>query len=389
MRLDSYLRNRLKHVSRHQVQKLIESGGVTINNRVAKASTTVHRSDILDVVLPPPPIHYLQPQAIDVNVLFEDEHFIVINKQAGLVVHPARSHLSGTLLNALAYHFKKESKVESHKSQVDAADHVDQSDRLSSVGAADCRPGIVHRLDKNTTGAMVVAKRDGAHWHLARQFEQKTALKVYLAVVHGQMDEPGGVIDEPIGKHPTIREAYAVRHDSSARNSVTLFRVRERYQGYCLVELELKTGRTHQIRVHLSYLGHPIAGDIVYGGEPIGAAELDAPPTPPGARRLVTYARTREEGLKVETAAAGRTDLILATPALHATLLTLKHPASRCDMTFTAPMHKSMARLVKELRRRPADGKVAEQGTWVKLGKVIRDSDGATERRSDEGEESG
>ena len=388
LRLDSYLRQRLKHISRHQIQKLIELGGVTINGGMAKASATVHQHDVLDVVLPPPPIHYLQPQAIDIEVLYEDEHFIVINKQAGLVVHPARSHLSGTLLNALAYHFQKKSKVVGRESpdesrmstastasspaNVDPEDPGDGVAGLSSVGAAGCRPGIVHRLDKNTTGAMVVAKRDGTHWYLARQFEKKTALKVYLALVHGQLEDTGGVIDEPIGKHPTIREAYAVRHDRAARASVTLYRVRERYHGYCLLELELKTGRTHQIRVHLSHLGHPIAGDIVYGGEPIGTAELEDPPTPPGARRLVTYARTREEGQKVESAAARRSDMILATPALHATILALKHPKSQQVMTFTAPMHESMARLVRKLRRRPIQADVATQGTWVQLEKVIR-----------------
>ena len=383
-RLDQYLRQRLKNISRHQVQKLIGLGGVAVNGRQAKASGTVHQGDVLDVILPPPPVQYLQPEPIDLDVVYEDEHFIVVNKQADLVVHPARSHLSGTLLNALAHHFTQtpdgNPPTERGRSQVDAATSsaVDsRSSALSSVGEDQCRPGIVHRLDKNTTGLIVVAKSDTAHWKIARKFENRSLLKSYLAVVHGQVELAGGVVDEPIGKHPTIREAYAVRHDSAGKPSVTLYRVRERYRGYTLVELELKTGRTHQIRVHMSYLGHPVTGDIVYGGDPISWQDLDAPPRPAGTHRFTTFARTKDEGHKIESQADERSDLIVRYPMLHAALLRFDHPITKQLMTFTAPLHEPMATLIHELRQRPTEGAVAPEGYCVNLQKVL--SSGPTE----------
>ena len=213
----------------------------------------------------------------------------------------------------------------------------------------------------------MVAKSDDAHWGIARQFADRTTLKAYLAVVHGNVDPPGGVIEFPIGKHPTIREAYAVRHDRNAKPAVTLYRVREQYRGYSLVELELKTGRTHQIRVHLSYIGHPIVGDIIYGGEPIGTSELDDPPVAAGFRRDLTFAREKEAGQRIEADALSRDDLILAHPALHAALLSFTHPATGQMVEFTAPLHEPMAGLVAELRRRRIDAPVADDGYWIDL----------------------
>lgn len=246
---------------------------------------------------------------------------------------------------------------------------------LSAVGAGEFRPGIIHRLDKNTTGCLVVAKTDVAHWRIARQFENRTVLKAYLAVVHGNFDTGGGVIEQPLGTHPTIRQAQAVRHDSSGKHSVTLYRVREQYQGYCLLELELKTGRTHQIRVHLSYLGHPVAGDIMYGGMPIGPAQLDDPPHVPGGRTHLNFAQDKTEGERLEALAAERRaagDMIIATPALHAALLGFEHPTQQRPVTFIAPMHAQMATLIAELRKRPADGPVAKSGYNVNLEEVIK-----------------
>ena len=199
-------------------------------------------------------------------------------------------------------------------------------------------------------------------------------LKAYLAVVHGNLDTAGGVIEQPIGKHPTIHEAQAVRHDSQSRRSVTLFRVREQYRGYCLVELELKTGRTHQIRVHMTYQGYPIAGDILYGGDPIGPGELDVPPVAPGSRKFLTFARPKAEGQRLEADAAQRLadgDLIIATPALHAGLLSFEHPIRQETVTFTAPLHEPMATLVRELRRRPGAGPVADSGYNLDLSAII------------------
>ncbi len=357
-RLDKFLQNRIKGFSRHQIQRLISLGGVSVNGKQPKASTKLKQGDCVEVLIPPRPAVNLEPEPIPLEILHEEPGFVVVNKQAGLIVHPARSHLNGTLLNALAYHFQQ-------NEQERAA--------LSEVGKEDARPGVIHRLDKNTTGVIIVAKQDEQHWKLAKQFEDRTNLKVYLAVVHGCPQPPGGVINEPIGKHPTIREAMAVRHDSTSRDSVTLYRVRERYKGYSLVELELKTGRTHQIRVHMSYIGHPLVGDIIYGGEPVGYPELDTPPHPAAARPHLTFARSKEEGQRMEAEAAQRDDMLMDTPALHAAMLRMKHPETNEPMTFTAPVHGKLGELIKELRKRPDEGDVVKDGVYLDLAQALPD----------------
>lgn len=376
-RLDKHLTSKLSSLSRHQIQKLIALGGVLINDKVAKPSHKLKENDVVDVIVPPKPVPSLAPEPIPLDVLYEDDGFIVVNKQADLIVHPARSHLSGTLLNALAWHFQRgdaPSTLHREYQPVNTGELSRQAERhatgLSTVGEDDARPGVIHRLDKNTTGVMVVAKRDSSHWPIARQFEFRQNLKCYLAVVHECPHPVSGAIEQPIGKHPTIREAYAVRHDDAGRDSLTLYRVRERYAGYSLVEFELKTGRTHQIRVHSEYIGHPLAGDLLYGGDPIGMKELDDPPHPPhppGSRPHVNFARTKEEGLRLDADARQRDDLILATPALHAALLSLRHPLTQDPMTFTAPLPPKMRRLIDELRKRPAPGEVVEDGWHVDL----------------------
>ena len=383
-RLDVYLQQRLKGISRSRIQKLIDLGGVTVNQKQPKASTVIHRGDQIDVILPSRAIRTIEPEPIPIHVLYEDDCFIIINKQAGLIVHPARSNLSGTLINGLAYRFQQQQAQAGQPPTTRTTQGFKTHDRptdpkvvegLSTVGAEEFRPGIVHRLDKNTTGVMVVAKSDEAHWSIARQFENRTTLKAYMAVVHGNLDTVGGAIDQPIGKHPTIREAMAIRHDSSSKQALTLYRVREQYAGYSLVELELKTGRTHQIRVHMSYIGHPIVGDILYGGEPIGTPELDTPPTPAGGRRDLTFARDKTDGQKIEYLATQRDDLIIAHPALHAALLQFAHPHAQKPVTFTAPLHEPMAGLVKALRTRRIDGPVATEGYWVDLDQAIPGDD--------------
>ena len=378
-RVDVYLGGRLVGISRNRIQQLIELGGVKINDRLVKSSTKIRANDVIDIILPPRAVRRILPENIPLDVLYEDEHFIVVNKQANLIVHPARSHLSGTLLNGLAYRFKqqvesagqryKHHQTRGFESGLDLSEDG-SIEGLSAVGAQEFRPGIIHRLDKNTTGVMVVAKSDAAHWGIARQFEDRTTLKAYLAIIHGNFDSVGGAIDFPLGKHPTIREACAVRHDSVAKHALTLFRVREQYKGYSLVELELKTGRTHQIRVHLSYVGHPIVGDIIYGGEAIGRHELDEPPIAGGSRKNITFARDKEQGQKLEAQAAARPDLIIAHPALHASLLRFIHPITKVEMTFTAPLHEPMRGLVGELRKRREDMPVATEGYWVDMGKT-------------------
>ena len=373
-RLDKQLTSKLGSMSRHQIQKLIGLGGVLVNGKPGKASLKLKVGDVVDVLVPPKPVPSLEPEPIPLDVLYEDDGFIVVNKQADLIVHPARSHLSGTLLNALAWHFQRgDAPGTIHRpcTPINTGELSREAERhatgLSTVGEDDARPGVIHRLDKHTTGVIVVGKRDSSHWPLARQFEFRQNLKCYLAVVHGCPEPISGAIDQPIGKHPTIREAYAVRRDAFGRESLTLYRVRERYRGYSLVEFELKTGRTHQIRVHSEYLGHPLAGDLVYGGEAIGTAELDAPPVAAGARPHVNYARTREQGLQAAAAAEGRDDLILATPALHAALLGLRHPLTEQPMTFTAPLPPRIRRLIDALRERPAEGDVVTEGWHVDL----------------------
>jgi 23S rRNA-/tRNA-specific pseudouridylate synthase len=427
-RLDVYLQSRLKRVSRSKVQQLIDMGAVAVNDQPVKRSYVVRKGDRVRVSLPAPAVRTIVPQDIPLEILHEDDDLIVINKQAGLIVHPARSQLDGTLVNALAHHLKQQVQAAGGTwrdwktsglratdlqgmddaddadntagadgaEEVDAGDDDDeiamippppdapgqQPDRqageptvlgLSGVGLALMRPGIVHRLDKHTTGVMVVAKSEYAHGRIARQFERRQVVKAYLAVVHGRLDDVGGVIDQPIGKHPTVREAYAVRHDSTGRASVTLYRVRERYRGFCLVELELKTGRTHQIRVHMSYIGHPLVGDLVYGGQAIGHSDLDVPPTPAGARSYLNYARNREEGLPMQIAADQRPDLLMSYPALHAAFLRFEHPRTQQAVTFTAPVHGPMGRLITELRRRPVQGPVADEGCWVDLKQALAD----------------
>ena len=381
MRLDVYLRGRLKAISRTKLQQLIESGGVAVNGKTPKASMAVRAGDVIDVILPPPAVRTIEPEPIPLDILYEDDHFIVINKQADLLVHPARSNLSGTLINGLAYRFQQqqaeagvEFKARSTRGFKKAKTKAGAVDGLSTVGEAEFRPGIIHRLDKNTTGCLVIAKTDQAHWGIARQFENRTTLKAYLAVVHGNLDVAGGVIDQPLGKHPTIREAQAVRHDSSSRSSVTLFRVREQYRGYCLVELELKTGRTHQIRVHMTYMGYPVVGDILYGGEPTGPAELASPPIAAGSRKFLTFARDKVQGQRMEADAAqgmAAGELTMATPALHAALLGFEHPNEGRQVRFTAPVHEPMATLLRRLRSQPGDGPIAESGYNIDLTQVI------------------
>ncbi len=368
MRLDVYLRGRLKSISRTKLQQLIDLGGVTVNDRAPKASTVIHAGDVIDVILPPRAVRTIEPEGIPLDVLYEDDYLIVVNKQADLLVHPARSNLSGTLINGLAWRFKQQvgSDLKAHTTR-GFKQREGKVDGLSEVGSGEFRPGIIHRLDRHTTGCIVVAKSDEAHWGVARQFENRKTLKAYLAVVHGNFDEDGGAIEQPLGKHPTIREAQAVRHDSLSKASLTLFRVREQYRGYSLIELELKTGRTHQIRVHLSYIGHPVVGDIVYGGQPVGFPELAEPPIVAGSRKYLTYARPKVEGNKMEAGAAARDDIIIARPALHAALLQFRHPILDEMLTFNAPLHEPAATLVRELRKQPIDAPVVKEGYWVDL----------------------
>lgn len=337
-RLDRYLTDRIPFMSRTQLQRLIAEGGVTVNGRAPKASTALRSGDVVEVFVPPPPPSEIVPERIPLDVLYEDGHIIVLNKQADIIVHPARSHLSGTMINALAWRFAHES-----------------SGGLSGVGKEFARPGVVHRLDRHTTGAIVFAKDDEAHWRLGRQFEQRTVDKRYLAVVHGLVEPEVDVIDLPIGPHPSrekgYREKYVVRHDALGKSAVTIYRVLARLgeaggdgggsqpAPLSLVEVELKTGRTHQIRVHFSHRGWPLVGDDMYGGRAITLAEVT------GASDR--SARGAEESV-------GDTDggsVLIGRQALHAATLGFRHPITGEPMSFTAPLPRDMAGLVSILTR--------------------------------------
>lgn len=320
-RLDKYLTDRISFMSRNQLQRLIDEGGVSVNSRPAKASQKVRLNDLIEVALPPPPSTEIQPEDIPLDILYEDDALIVVNKQPGLIVHPARSHLKGTLLNALVHHFRARASGAA----------------LSSVGSDFARPGVVHRLDRFTSGAMVVAKDDTAHWRLGRQFENRTVDKRYLALVEGNLEADADVIEAPLGDSTSRvkgqREKQQVRHDPAGKPALTIYRVRQRFRtrppahakptsaqirlpAYTLVELELKTGRTHQIRVHMAYLGHPLVGDDMYGG-------------------------------KHFTLSGGA---VFTRQALHAATLGFKHPITDAPMTFAAPLPADLAALLADLR---------------------------------------
>ena len=313
-RLDRYLVDRIPFMSRTALQRLIDEDAVRLNDRPPKASTKLRLGDRVDVVLPPPPSNEIPPEDIPLDVVYEDDDLIVINKQPDIIVHPARSMKSGTLVNALSWRFRHQT-----------------SGRLSSVGEEFARPGIVHRLDRFTTGVMVAAKSDTAHWRLGHQFQARTVDKRYLAVVHGVVKRASDLIDLPLGRHPRIFDRYAVRYDDSAKEARTIYRVRERYDGYTLVELELLTGRTHQIRVHLAELGHPIVGDDYYGGRHL-------------ARDMIV-----PRGF--EAADVPRDAPLIARQALHAARLEIDHPIAGDRRVFTAPLWSDMAELVDLLRR--------------------------------------
>lgn len=314
-RLDKYLTSRIPFMSRSQIQRMIDDGAATVNGKPARASTKLRLNDTVEIVLPPPPSGHIEPEDIAIDVLFEDEHLIALNKRADIIVHPARSHNTGTMLGALAWHFLHSGGGE-----------------LSPVNADSARPGVVHRLDRDTTGVIVFAKSEEAHWKLARQFEARTTDKRYLAIVCGEpkgaLDPDTEAIDEPIGPHPSkekgYREKQVVRHDHLGKPSLTIARVRERYrlhdqpvggQHFALLELELKTGRTHQIRVHCAHRGWPIVGDDMYGGRAFEMPE-----------------RT------------------IARQMLHAALLAFDHPITGKPMVLTAPPREDMLALVAHLR---------------------------------------
>jgi 23S rRNA pseudouridine1911/1915/1917 synthase len=293
-RIDRYLSQELPDLSRSRIQQLIEQGVVQVNGKVCTSKkTTVQSGDRISLVIPDAKPLDLQPEAIPLDVLYEDDSLIIINKPAGLVVHPAAGHESGTLVNALLAHCQN----------------------LAGIGGVQ-RPGIVHRLDKDTTGAIAIAKTDFAHQHLQAQLKAKTARRQYLGLVYGSPSVQSGTIDQPIGRHLVDRKKMAVVPvEKGGRPAVTHWQVQERLGNYTLMHFQLETGRTHQIRVHSAYLGHPIVGDPVYSsGHSLGVN--------------------------------------LPGQALHAWRLTLQHPVSEEWIEVTAPVPKTFTTLLEVLRRR-------------------------------------
>lgn len=322
-RLDRYLAGRLgKSVSRTCLQGCIREGNVTVNGRTVKPSYAIRAGDVIDMMLPVVKPREIPPEPIPLDVVYEDDDILAVNKQADLIVHPARGNWTGTLVNALAYYFR--------------ANWRDISE-LPTSGPA-FRPGIVHRLDRDTTGIMLIAKSELALWRLGRQFELRKIHKTYTAIVHGIVTLEEDVIEVPIGKHPKIRDKYAVcrrtdrPYPATTKDAVTRYKVLERLEcvagsqaSFTLLELYPETGRTHQLRVHLSSIGHPIAGDKMYGGGPV-------------------Y-RSRLEGH-----ADRATGPLITRQALHAHTIEFRHPRSGARMRLQAPWPDDFADALTELR---------------------------------------
>jgi 23S rRNA pseudouridine1911/1915/1917 synthase len=236
IRIDLYLTQKEIYPSRSQIRNLITQGKISVNNKPVKPSYILKNGDMIDLTLPENKELKIKAEAIPLDIIYEDEYLVVINKPADMIVHPAGKINSGTLVNALLYHCQ---------------------DSLSGIGGI-IRPGIVHRLDKNTSGLMVVAKNDLAHLDLSKQIKEHQMSKKYITLVHGNLKDDFGIIDAPIGRSLKNRKKMAVTVEGKSREAITHFKVLKRFSGYTLVEVTLRTGRTHQIRVHLAFIGHPI-----------------------------------------------------------------------------------------------------------------------------------
>ncbi|WP_303814333.1 RluA family pseudouridine synthase [Selenomonas ruminantium] len=290
-RLDVFVVERFPELSRSHVQKLIEQGNVLVDGTVRKANYKLRGAEAVQVTVPQAEPISVEPEDIPLDILYEDKDIIVVNKARGMVVHPASGVYSGTLVNALLYHCQD----------------------LSGING-EIRPGIVHRLDKDTSGVMVCAKNDTAHLDLAEQIRTKTAHRTYWAIVHGNIKEEAGIIKGDIGRHPTDRKKMAIVRENG-KPAVTHFKVLERFGEYTLVACQLETGRTHQIRVHMTSIGHPLINDPKYGPKKSSPFAING-------------------------------------QALHSLQLTLTHPVTKEEMTFTAPIPTDMEKILTGLRNK-------------------------------------
>ncbi len=303
-RLDAFLADRFSEYSRVQLRRAIDAACVRVDGRSRKAAYRLREGETVSIVLPEPVSTGPQPENIPLDILFEDDWLVAVNKPPDMVVHPSRGHWSGTLAAALAHHF----------------------DRLSTVGGA-TRPGIVHRLDRDTSGVIVVAKNDPTHLALAAQFEGRTVEKEYFAIVAGVPDRDRDIVEQPIGVHPHQREKMAVRHGHhTSREASTFYEVERRFRGFAAVTARPKTGRTHQIRVHLAHIRCPVLCDRLYGG-----------------RSQITLGEI-ESGRKDE-------NVFLDRQALHAQRLRLTHPERNKPIEFAAPLPEDMARVLEKLEQ--------------------------------------
>lgn len=309
-RLDVIIASHISNCSRSFSAILIQKGEILVQGEVKKPGYRVKTGDNISVNIPPPEPILSKPEPYDIDILYEDEHIIVINKEPGLVVHPAPGHKKGTLVNRLLYHCPL----------------------LGCIGGK-LRPGIVHRLDKDTSGTMVVAKNGTAHLNLSAQFKSRKIKKLYLALVYGVVKSESGSISLPIGRHPSDRKKMSTVSRKS-RSAKTFWKVIERFEGATLLEVELKTGRTHQIRVHCAAINHPVVGDPVYGGKK-------------AAKNLLT------KNTSNKTISAPR-------QMLHAWRLEFTHPATGEAMSFESPIPQDMDELIETLRRNSRSLKMAK-----------------------------
>ena len=290
IRIDRFLSEQLPEHSRSYIQKLIKDGQVSIEGKAVKSNYKITGSEEIALLIPDQVIPDILPEDIPLDILYEDQDLIVINKPKGMVVHPAAGHYSGTLVNALMYHCKND---------------------LSGINGV-MRPGIVHRIDRNTTGSLLVCKNDFAHNAIAEQLKVHSITRRYRAIVHGNLKDDQGTVDAPIGRHPIDRKKMAIE-PRNGRNAITHYRVLERFGNYTYIECQLETGRTHQIRVHMSSIHHPIVGDDVYGP-----------------------AKCPFSGLQGQT--------------LHAQVLGFIHPRTGEYMEFSAPLPEYFENLLTKLR---------------------------------------
>lgn len=299
-RLDLFLSRRIADISRSQIQRAVEAGHVLVNGLATKTGHRLKKRDVVDVHLPEPKPSAIRAEVMELRILYEDASLLVLDKPAGLVVHPAAGHHEGTLVHGLLHHCQD----------------------LSGIGGV-LRPGIVHRLDKDTSGLLVVAKTDLVHRELSAQFKERRVKKKYQALVYGDVREDRGLIDLPIGRHPVERQKMAAG-GRRGKEAVTRWEVHERFRVATLLDVCIETGRTHQIRVHLNAIGHPVVGDTVYGKTK--------------GHREIADLRLRERCRQM-----GR-------QALHARTLRFLHPVRRVEMEFSSPLPEDMAALCDFLR---------------------------------------